>query len=128
LAYLAVDLAVPVFRRTEAEVETWWARVFAERGIEDPAPSLETAYAAMRADASPTNCAAYTRAAIAAGLEYYGDDGTDLGAGGWRQWCGICDGADEIAPVDDDPSDLAPAIESGQWRDGDPMEAPPAPD
>jgi hypothetical protein len=50
-------------------------------------PSLEDAYRAMRADASPEHCRRYAEAAIAAGMPFW-DDGNDLGAAGWRQWAG----------------------------------------
>jgi hypothetical protein len=106
--------ALPLAQRPEAVEEEAWARVFAERGIHDPAPSLEAAYAAMRTNASQKNCATYAQAAVAAGLEYYGDNGPDMGGAGWRQWAGNGDGAGDTMPVDGGHADLATAAESGQ--------------
>jgi hypothetical protein len=79
----------------EAEEVAYWAGVFAERGVPDPADAnhdLEAAYGAWRADPDKSNDARHAReyaeAAIRAGLPFYGGGDIDLGAVGWRRWAG----------------------------------------
>lgn len=71
------------------------ARVAALAELEANAMArLDAVYTAWRADPDkvnePQHVQAYASAAIQAGLPFYGDDGADRSAPGWRQW-GECE-------------------------------------